>query len=80
MALKTPTKGKPLGTYKRSIRESPRVKGLRSKLSPKEVCKGRMLVIKHAPALAKVVGLREVLESGTWGAQIRYSHHPVSRK
>ena len=35
-ALRTPTEGKPLGTCNRSIRESRRVKGLRSKLSPKE--------------------------------------------
>ena len=31
MALRTPTKGSPLGTYNRNIRESQRVKG-----SPKE--------------------------------------------
>ena len=36
MALKTPTKGLPLGTYNRSISESQRVKGLRSKLGRKE--------------------------------------------
>ena len=39
MALRTPTKGQPLITYHRNIRESQRVKGLRSKLSPKEKCK-----------------------------------------
>ena len=36
MALRTVTEGWPLGPYNRSIRESQRVKGLRSKLSPKE--------------------------------------------
>ena len=36
VALRTPTKGKPLGTYKRNMRESQGVKGLRSKLCPKE--------------------------------------------
>ena len=36
VALRTPTKGEPLGTDKRNIRESQRVKGLGSKLSPKE--------------------------------------------
>ena len=39
MALRTPCKGCPLGTYNRSIRESQRVQGLRSKLSPKELSK-----------------------------------------
>ena len=34
--LRTPAKGF-LATYNRSIRESQRVKGLRSKLSPKEI-------------------------------------------
>ena len=37
LALRTPTKGQPVGTYTRTIRESQRVEGLRSKLSPKEV-------------------------------------------
>ena len=37
MALRTPTKGEPLITYNRKIRESQRVKGLRSKLSRKEL-------------------------------------------
>ena len=36
MALRTPTKGSPSITYNKNIRESQRVKGLRSKLSPKE--------------------------------------------
>ena len=36
VALGTPTKGYPLGAYNRNIRESQRVKSLRSKLSPKE--------------------------------------------
>ena len=36
MALRTPTRGSLIGTYNRNIRESQRVKGLRSKLSPKE--------------------------------------------
>ena len=36
MALRTPTKGQPLGTYNRSTRESHRVQGLRSKLSLKK--------------------------------------------
>ena len=40
VALRSPTKGKALGTYSRNIREGQRVKGLRSKLSPKE---GRLL-------------------------------------
>ena len=35
-ALRTPTKGLPLGTYNGSVKESPKVKGLRSKQSPKE--------------------------------------------
>ena len=34
-ALRTSTKGSPLGTYNRSIRESQSVEGLRSRLSPK---------------------------------------------
>ena len=36
VALRTLTEGELLGTYNRSIREAQRVKGLRSKLSPKE--------------------------------------------
>ena len=36
MALRTPIKGQPLGTYIRKIRESQRAKGLRSKLGPTE--------------------------------------------
>ena len=36
MALRTPTKGQPLVTYTKNIAQSPRVQGLRSKLSPKE--------------------------------------------
>ena len=36
VALRIPTMGQPLGTFNRSIRESPRVKSLRSKLSPEE--------------------------------------------
>ena len=37
MALRTPTKGSALGTYIRSIRESQKVKDLRSKLSLRPV-------------------------------------------
>ena len=37
MALRNPNKGKPLGTYNGSIRESPKVKSLRSKPSPKRI-------------------------------------------
>ena len=38
VALRTPRKGSPLSTSNRSIlRESQRVKGLKSKLSPKEL-------------------------------------------
>ena len=54
MALRTPTKGQPLGTYNRSTEESQRVKGLRSKLSPKEclgvqgASRGRVLWILQA--------------------------------
>ena len=40
MTLRTPTKGEPLGTHNRSIRELQRVKGLRSKLRFKEICRG----------------------------------------
>ena len=36
MALRTPARGKPLVAHNRNIRESQRVEGLRSKLSPKE--------------------------------------------
>ena len=36
LALRTPTKGEPLPTYDRNTRESQRVKGLGSKLSPEE--------------------------------------------
>ena len=37
VALRTPTKGQLFGTYNRSMRECERCKGLRSKLSPKEL-------------------------------------------
>ena len=53
VALRTSTKdlgfrvlGWPLGTHNRSIRESPRVKGLRWKLSPKE----NTLLIEYHPS------------------------------
>ena len=36
MAFGTPTRGSLLGTYHGSIRESERVKGLKSQLSPKD--------------------------------------------
>ena len=61
VALRTPTKGEPLGTYNRSIRESQRVKGLRSKLSPKEfmhVCK-----VHHIRSSKGLVALRDL---GAW--------------
>ena len=45
VALRTPTKGQPLGTYSRNIKESQRVKGLRSKLSPKEHQTGASKVV-----------------------------------
>ena len=38
VALRTPTKGQPLGTYNWTIKESQHVKGLRSKLNPEEAC------------------------------------------
>ena len=55
MALRTPTKGKPLGTFNRNIRESQRVQGLRSKLSPKEGCKPQNEVHQLAEARKRVV-------------------------
>ena len=36
VALRIPTKGQPVGTYNGNVGESHTVKGLRSKLSPKE--------------------------------------------
>ena len=45
VALRTPTKGSPLGSYNRNKRESQRVNGLRSKLSPKEVYRGDIGVL-----------------------------------
>ena len=40
MARRTPTKGSQLGIYQRNMTEFQRLKGLRSKLSPKEPRQG----------------------------------------
>ena len=54
MALGTPTKGKPLGTYNGNIRESQRVKGLRSKLSPKEILRLLAMILVYSSYLSSL--------------------------
>ena len=52
VVLLIPTSGSRLGTYHRSIRESQRVKGLRSNLRPKELNQSPYLIFSsfsHCP-------------------------------